>query len=110
MTTHLAISLGLPPWVLKALENIMKCILWSVTDSVQGGRCLVTCGCVQRPLELGGFEILDPKIFGQALRQQWLWLQYTDPDQCWSVLSCPKMVADFVFGQTAPDLIAAVPK
>jgi hypothetical protein len=49
-TTHLAISLGLPPWMHKALEKIMKGFLWSGTDSVQGemssgvGRCSKAVG------------------------------------------------------------------
>jgi hypothetical protein len=60
-STHLAINLGLPPWFLKVMEKIMKCFLWSGTDSVQGGKCLMAWGCVQRPLELRGLGILDPK-------------------------------------------------
>jgi hypothetical protein len=89
-STHLAINLGLPPWFLKALEKIMKGFLWSGTDSVQGGKCLVAWGCVQRPLELGGLGILDPKLFGQALRVRWLWLQFADPDHYRSALPCPE--------------------
>jgi hypothetical protein len=78
-STHLAINLGLPPWFLKVLEKIMEGFLWSGTDLVQGGKCLVAWGCVQRPLELGGLRILDPKLFGQALIVRWLWLQLADP-------------------------------
>jgi hypothetical protein len=36
MTMHLAISLGLPTWMHKALEKIIKGFLWSDTDSMQG--------------------------------------------------------------------------
>jgi hypothetical protein len=54
VTTHLAISLGLLPWVHKVLEKIMKAFLWSGIDLVHGGKCLVAWGCVQWPLALGG--------------------------------------------------------
>jgi hypothetical protein len=74
VTTHLAISLGLLPWVHKVLEKIMKAFLWSGIDLVHGGKCLVAWGCVQWRLALGGLGILDPKIFGQVFRQRWLWL------------------------------------
>jgi hypothetical protein len=63
-----SISVGLPPWVHKALLKIMKAFLWSGSDVVQGDKCLVAWGGVQRPLDLGGLGILDLKLFGLALR------------------------------------------
>jgi hypothetical protein len=54
-----------------------------------GVKCLVTWGGVQKPLPLGGLGILDTKLFGQALRQRWLWLQFAEPDRPWAALTCP---------------------
>jgi hypothetical protein len=42
ITVYLAISLGLPPWMIKALTKIMRAFLWTGNDIVQGGKCLVT--------------------------------------------------------------------
>jgi hypothetical protein len=37
MSVYVFISLGLPPWLLKALVKIMKAFLWMGTNIVQGG-------------------------------------------------------------------------
>jgi hypothetical protein len=44
MTTHLAISIGLPPWVLKALEKIMKAFLRWHGAMFKGHWCSVVSG------------------------------------------------------------------
>jgi hypothetical protein len=135
--THLAISLNLPPWVLKALENIMKGFLWSGIDFVLGRKCLVAWGYVQRPLALGDLGIVVTKLFVQALWQCWLWLLFTHPGTSWTVIACPEeqsMVAFFdtsmrvmlgnshqlrlwtrwingcLIAQLAPGLVVVVPK
>ncbi|GJN32057.1 hypothetical protein PR202_gb20530 [Eleusine coracana subsp. coracana] len=68
------------------MEKIMKAFVWQGTEVVNGGHCLVAWSQVQRPLELGGLGILDPKLFGQALRLRWLWLARTDPTRAWSLM------------------------
>jgi hypothetical protein len=84
MPTHTAICLELPYWVQKTMIKIMKSFLWTGTDTVQGGKCLVAWSRVQRPRQLGGLGVLDPPLFGRALQMRWLWLQHTDADHCWS--------------------------
>jgi hypothetical protein len=43
---YTAINLELPPWLLKAFDKIRKGFLWTETDEVQGGKCLVAwVGC-----------------------------------------------------------------
>lgn len=84
---HIAITIKLQPWVFKALEKIMKAFLWSGTEVVNGGRCLVAWSIVQRPLHLGGLGVLDIRLFGQALRLRWLWLRRVRPDSSWALLS-----------------------
>jgi hypothetical protein len=41
MPVYSAISLELPPWLLKAFDKIMKGFLWTCTDEVQGGKCFL---------------------------------------------------------------------
>jgi hypothetical protein len=41
MVVYISICMGLPPWVIKALEKIMKAFLWTGFDIVQGGKCLL---------------------------------------------------------------------
>jgi hypothetical protein len=38
---YTSISIELPPWLLKCLTKLMKAFLWSGSDEVQGGKCLV---------------------------------------------------------------------
>jgi hypothetical protein len=42
MAVYIAICIGFPPWVIKALEKILKAFLWSGMDVVQGGKCLLS--------------------------------------------------------------------
>lgn len=83
---HILICIKLPLWVFKALEKILKAFLWSGTEVVNGGRCLVAWTSVQRPLKLGGLGVLDLKLFGQALRLRWLWLRRTELSHPWAML------------------------
>jgi hypothetical protein len=66
---YTVISLELPPWMQNAMERI---ILWTGTDEVQNGKCLVAWSRVQRPLHMGGSGVLDFKLLGHALRLRWL--------------------------------------
>jgi hypothetical protein len=72
MAVYISICVGLPPWVIKVLEKIMKVFLWIGYDIVLGGKCLMAWKKVQQPLHLGGLVILDLKLFGNALRLRWL--------------------------------------
>jgi hypothetical protein len=47
--TYAAISHALPAWLLKAFVKIFKAFLWMGAEMVNGGKCLVTWCCVQRP-------------------------------------------------------------
>jgi hypothetical protein len=86
MPVYTFISIELPPWFLKALTKIMKAFLWSRTDQVQGGKCLVAWCRVQRPIDMGGLDIPDLKLLGIALHLRWLWLHHTDDSRSWSAM------------------------
>jgi hypothetical protein len=48
----------------------MTSFLWTGSDMVQRGKCLVTWDRVQRPLHLGGgLGMLDLRLLGIALRR-----------------------------------------
>jgi hypothetical protein len=74
----------MPPWFVKALNEIFKAFLWSGTDVVQGGKCAVAWVRVQRLLALGGIGIFDPQRLGIALHA--LWLQRTNPSRPWAAM------------------------
>jgi hypothetical protein len=86
MSVYISISIGLPGWMHKALEKIMKGFLWIGTETVQNGKCMVSWGKVQRPLRLGGLGLPNPKFQGIALRLRWPWLHKTDQQHPWSLL------------------------
>jgi hypothetical protein len=69
---YVSISLQLPPWVVKALEIFFKAFLWTGSEVVDGGKCLVAWTRVQRPVHLGGLGVLDLRLMGIALRVRWL--------------------------------------
>jgi hypothetical protein len=60
--------------------------LWTGTEMVDGGKCLVTWTRVQCPLQLGGLGVLDLKLMGCAVCLCWLWLQWVDPSKPWAAL------------------------
>jgi hypothetical protein len=80
---YIAINLELRLWLYKALQKIMMAFLWSRTEVVHNGKCLVVWDQVQRPLPLGGLGILDLWLMGVALRLRSLRLQWIEP-------SCPR--------------------
>jgi hypothetical protein len=75
MAVYISICMGLPPWVIKALEKIFKALLWTGTEVVQGSKCLLAWKKVQWLRHLGGLGVLYLKLFGSALCLRWLWLQ-----------------------------------
>jgi hypothetical protein len=82
----MSISIGLPPWLYKALKKVMVAFLWTGSDMVQGGECLVAWSRVQRPLHLGGLGVLDLGFFSIALIAQWLWLRHSNLSHPWTSL------------------------
>jgi hypothetical protein len=79
---YTSIILSLPPWMHKSLEKIMKVFLWTGTDIVQGGKCLVVWSRLQRPLQLGGVGILDPKLNGYDAPIEMV-MAFSDPSLSW---------------------------
>jgi hypothetical protein len=47
MPVYISVSIGLPPWALKAIIKIMKAFLWMGMNVLQGGMCLVAWSRVQ---------------------------------------------------------------
>jgi hypothetical protein len=72
MSVDTVINIELPTWVRKAMVKIMRSFLWSSTDAVHGGKCLMAWHLVQRLLNLGGSGIPDHRIMGLSLRLRWL--------------------------------------
>jgi hypothetical protein len=50
---------------------LRRAFIWTGSDTMQGGKCLVPWQCVTRPVELGGLGMLDLTTLGYALRLQW---------------------------------------
>ena len=75
----------LKKWAEK-IDKIRRGFLWKGQEKANGGNCLVSWECVQRPLQFGGLGILNLELFGWALRSRWLWLQKTDASRPWAGL------------------------
>lgn len=86
ISVHIAICIRLPGWVFKALEKIMKAFLWTGTEAISVGKCLIAWAQVQRPKDLGRLDVLNLKLSSQALRLRWLWQQRTQPDNLAALL------------------------
>jgi hypothetical protein len=71
---YTSISIGLPPWLLKAFHKVMRAFLWTRTDVVQNGKVLVAWNRMQWPLHLGGLRVMDFHLHGIVLHIRWLWL------------------------------------
>ena len=83
---HTAMAVALSPWALKCIDKRRRAFLWSGTEEVAGGKCLLAWPGVCRPAELGGLGIMDLKLFGYALRMRWLWFKKTDAARPWARL------------------------
>ncbi len=81
-------AIGLPSWVIKAIDKKRRAFLWMGTDSANGGQCRVSWTRVCRPRDLGGLGIPDLRVAGFALRVRWLWLQRSGHPY-WSDLKAP---------------------
>ena len=68
-------AIGLPSWVIKAIDKKRRAFLWTGTDSANGEQCRVSWTNVCRPKAFGGLGIPNLRLAGFALRVRWLWLQ-----------------------------------
>jgi hypothetical protein len=102
---HTSIGVGLQPWLIKALEKIMKAFLWMGTEEVKAGKCVVAWCHVKRLLALGGLGITDLRLQGMALKIRWLWLQRQDPDHPWAKLPVEADPATRAFFQISTRLV-----
>jgi hypothetical protein len=53
---HVSIAVHVDPWIIKMVHKFRRAFIWSGSDSVQGGCCLVAWRKVARPNELGGLS------------------------------------------------------
>jgi hypothetical protein len=88
ITVYTSISMGLLGWLLKQFRKIMLAFLWTGTDMVQSGKCLVSWCRIKRPLHLDKLGAIDLRLLGMALCVGWLCLHHTDPTRAWTSLSC----------------------
>jgi hypothetical protein len=86
MPIYTMISISLPPWLQKVLVKIFRAFLWSGTDDVHGGKCVMAWCRVARLHDLGGPGVLDLNLMGRVLQLRWLWLSQTDPSRSWAAL------------------------
>jgi hypothetical protein len=68
-------AIGLPAWVIKAIDKKRRAFLWTGTDSAHGGQCRVSSMNVCHPRAFGGLGISDLRLVGFFLCVSWLWLQ-----------------------------------
>ncbi|GJN41102.1 hypothetical protein PR202_gn00429 [Eleusine coracana subsp. coracana] len=87
-----AMALDFPPWVIKAMEKIMRGFLWQGSKEAHGGHCLLTWDRVAIPKDLGGLGISNLQKLGWALWVRWLWLQKTEPSKPW--VSLPMQMSE----------------
>jgi hypothetical protein len=133
-----SIAVEVSPWIIKMVDKFRRAFIWSGSNTVQGGQCLVACQRVARPVGLGGLGVLDLTTLGYALCLHWEWQAKTSPDRpCASLSAKPKHVVQAMFDdsvtvevgngrhalfwqehwldgkslhQLAPDVVATVPK
>lgn len=96
IVTHHAIVIPIPKWAIKQIETIMRNFIWKGDDAEtkSSGHCLVRWEMVKRPKELGGLGVFDISKFSIALRQRWIWMQWSDTDKPWKGLDIPCTAAD----------------
>jgi hypothetical protein len=67
------------------MTKILTTFLWTGTEVVHGGKCLVAWKRVHHPLHLGGLGIMDFNLLGRALRLRLLWLSQTENERPWAL-------------------------
>lgn len=89
MPTYFLTVFSLKKWAVKRIDKIRRGFLWKGADCANGGHCLVNWNTVKRPKNLGGLGVLDLDLFSRALRQRWLWYEWTDPARPWTGMEVP---------------------
>jgi hypothetical protein len=84
---YISIAVKVSPWIYCALDKLRWSFIWTGSDSAFGGKCLVAWTKVARPMELGGLGTFNLTTLGYTLRLRWEWLQCTELDHMWTVLS-----------------------
>jgi hypothetical protein len=56
---HVTITVKAAPRIIKAFDKIHRAFIWTGSDMVCRGKCLVTWPHVNRPTVLGGLDVLD---------------------------------------------------
>jgi hypothetical protein len=80
---HVSIVVMVHPWVHNAIDKIRRAFIWTGSNSVVGGRCMVAWAKVTWPTELG-LGVVDLAMMCYAL---WLcsdWLARVAMDCAWS--------------------------
>jgi hypothetical protein len=94
---YTSISIAVPKWLVKAIQEILKAFLWSGSKLLQNGKCSVAWTRLQRPLHLGGLRIMDLRLLGIALRARWLWLHRSNSCRSYAALPLSEDVATIAF-------------
>jgi hypothetical protein len=81
---QISIVVEVAPWIRCAIHKLRRPFIWSGSDQVQGGKCLVAWSKVTRPAELGGLGVVDLATMGYTLRLRWAWLACTEPERLWA--------------------------
>lgn len=89
MPIFMLLAVHQPKWVIKQIDKLRRAFLWSGSDAVCGGKCLVRWTQVCSPISVGGLGIHDLQAQGRALKVRWLWQSITDPDKPWQGLQLP---------------------
>lgn len=84
---YLLIALDAPKWFLKTVDKWRRQFLWRGRQDLKGGHYPVAWKRMTRHLNLGGLGIHDLHTMAWALRMCWLWLEKTNLDRPWALLS-----------------------
>ncbi|CAM0949967.1 unnamed protein product [Alopecurus aequalis] len=77
------LAIDYPKWTQKVIEKIQGAFLWTGTDTVSGGKCLVKWSQLCYSLQLGGLDIPNMQLQSNALKLRWLWQSKTEDDKPW---------------------------